>query len=157
MRSRKPTILWLDDDRSFLREYAEEIDRDAHFNLVQEWNVDGALARIDEPDFEPALLIWDMMLPPGQLGHERTGHGVRTGEVFLERFRSRFPEVPTLMFSNVRSDDIFRRYNSPDDHNRARRKEDLLPGEMVLEIKSILQLADHKTDNVRGPGGKKPR
>jgi DNA-binding NarL/FixJ family response regulator len=138
----KRTILWLDDEPHFLAEYANVISSDPRFQLVRESSVDAAMAQIERTDFAPDLLLWDMILPPGQFDLVRTHRGLRTGEVFLEEFRKRFPDVPAILFTNVSKEEVLQRHGSPRGRSRALRKRDLLPEELLAEIEDILQAAE---------------
>lgn len=146
MTPRKRTILWLDDEPYLMSSYADIIRQDPRFDLICERSVDDALVRISQQDFKPDLLLWDMILPPGQLGLDKTDNGLRTGEVFLGEFRRRFPDVPTILFTNVSKADVHQRYNSPECRSRAWRKRDLLPDELVVVINDMLQSAEPESE-----------
>ncbi len=136
----KYKILWLDDEFFFLSMFVEAIREDPEMSLELVSNVDDALSFLEKPNTEkPDLLIWDMILPTGSLSEVETEKGLRTGQVYFERFREIYPEVPAVLFTNVMVKNRIEQFNNPSQLTWVWRKRDLLPDEFLMIIKNIIQ------------------
>lgn len=133
-RASERQILWIDDEPYFIEEFIAELRRTGgvHVNVVSD--VGAAMDFIEQQT--PRMLIWDMIIPPGILGAEKTSKGLRTGAVFYEMFRRKdaCKDVPALLFTNVSRPDVLQLYDSPRNGSWVIQKRELLPGEFCERV-----------------------
>ncbi|MEK6607985.1 MAG: hypothetical protein AABZ30_10020 [Myxococcota bacterium] len=86
-------------------------------------DVDAALAKADELKGRIRLVIWDMMMSPGErYALERNVAGTETGRFLHRDLRRLLPEVVMLLFTNHRDHAIIDDFDSPPlDYARAKR------------------------------------
>jgi hypothetical protein len=59
------------------------------------------------PTVAPSALVVDIMIPPGQPYREKdTGEGLRTGILLYADLRTRFPDVPAFILTNMADPDV---------------------------------------------------
>lgn len=144
MKPSPPTVIWwLDDEQHYVKDYIEFFDIEGGFAIERFADPDRFLEHLrrDPAPPPPDLVIWDVIMPPGSLGLERTRRGLRTGEEVIAEVQRLLPGVPTLMFTNKSGPDLHRRYNAPEGRSWARQKRDLLPDDLVALVRRIIDPA----------------
>ena len=146
-------ILFIDDDRRFMTPFCEAIDDRlgrAGYKVTFFSDVDSALDFAQKYASNVALVIWDMMMPPGEaFSAADTNKGLRTGRALHAMLRSFLPVVPMILFTNVPYDDVHREYRS-EPLDSAWRKEDLLPDELADKVAEILSPASAQSGTSDG-------
>lgn len=138
-------ILMIDDEKRTLDSYLQELTL-SDFTVRYESSVDAGLNYLEENSGDIELLILDLMMPSGQaFSQDETDKGMRTGIVFYQRVRRTFEHLPVMILTN-NVDEGIRRIFEQEPHCRFFRKEDLLPFELVEEVKNFLQ-----AENQEGP------
>ena len=135
---RQKIVLFVDDEPEWVESYVDEL---------QARTVDARLERsIDQADQflqknleHIALLILDIMMPPGQMfSHGGTEQGLRTGMKLYEKIRKNAPELPIIMLTNVRDERVKKRF-SREPHCWFLNKRGTLPHELADKVQSILK------------------
>lgn len=95
----RPQILWVDDDVYFVSHLIGYV-RDVGFDVTLVKGPDEALEALSSDGYRIALVILDMMMPPGKSLHElETKGGYATGLALARRVLRDYPGLPILAFS----------------------------------------------------------
>lgn len=136
-------IVWLDDEPHSTAAYADELEESfqKRYTLRRVRSALDALAYIADRSSPPALLIWDMIVPPGDsLSLPETQNGLRTGEVLFTRFRQKWPNLAAILFTNIATPAVRQRFHAPDQHLFAAVKREFLPEDFVVLVERALGL-----------------
>jgi CheY-like chemotaxis protein len=124
-------ILFLDDDRWAMKYHILAL-RDCGYSVEVRSNVNRALsdfaAYLQEPNRRWDGIVLDVVMPPGELS-AACPDGMNTGVEVLRRLRAMQPNLPALVMTNSRDEDILSQLRSMD--VRIVRKLDALPPELV--------------------------
>lgn len=130
-------VLWLDGDPWFAASYVDELE-DRGFVVEYHDDVDLALRAVAQPVFPFDLVLWDLSLCPGDaFKASPTRGGLLTGRFFIDRLRTRHPQVPTLLFTNFRA--VAAEWNSPCNRRYALAKASVLPEELADGVEGLLR------------------
>jgi CheY-like chemotaxis protein len=94
------TVLFIDDDRRFIRLYAEAA-KELGLRVECRHGVDDALQYLREGN--PAdVIVWDMMMAPGiSLAHADTRGGIATGRFLFKEMQERRPRAAFILLTNL--------------------------------------------------------
>ena len=108
-------------------------------------NVDEALQFFGENEAHIALLILDIMMPPGtSFGNGEAELGRRTGVLLYEAIRQQQACLPIVILTNV-YDKQLEEWLCQDSHCRFRRKLETLPEELVETVECMLRPPEMNT------------
>lgn len=130
-------IVIVDDERRRVDILERELTRAEYdFKLITE--VDAALDFIEHHAEQIDLLILDIMMPPGRsFKYEDTEDGLRTGVFFFYRVREKLPELPIIIFTNVRIEDVAEHFRHQVKYWYLEKK-DYFPRQVVAKVKEII-------------------
>jgi CheY-like chemotaxis protein len=97
------TVLFIDDDRRFIRLYAEAA-KEFGLRVECRHGVDDALQYLQEGN--PAdVIVWDMMMAPGlAFGHSDAQGGIVTGRFLFREMRKLRPATKFILLTNLTAD-----------------------------------------------------
>lgn len=146
MSHRKYLVLWIDDEPHHMRYHLDALHEDVRLDVVLRRGISEAFTYIDAAYVgdvnAPALVIWDLVMPSGKLPLDVTREGLRTGELFYDKLRTKFRSVPAILFTNAVYQDVHERYNALDNNSWAFHKRDLMPDQLLLKVLEILGLGN---------------
>ncbi|HEX8651806.1 MAG TPA: response regulator [Pyrinomonadaceae bacterium] len=129
-------ILFVDDEPVFTSSYRDELELE-NYNVVLKRKLDEAWAVLDEEGPSVQLLILDVMMPSSDLIGMPDEGGMRTGLLFFEKVRQRFPDLPVVVFTNI-SDKNVKEFFEKQSRCWVMNKFDYLPYQLADKIKTIL-------------------
>jgi CheY-like chemotaxis protein len=128
-------ILFVDDERRRMRSYVEAIEL-SHYQVKFESDVDDALDFFEKNCGQLKLLILDVMMPTGNsFDDEQTNDGLRTGICFYRKVRQLNPNIPVIIFTNFRNNELT---NIESEKTSVFRKDGILPFELASNVDRIL-------------------
>ncbi len=128
-------ILFIDDERTRIRPWVDELD-EAGFEIEVLSSADAARQALDTATPTQCIIL-DVMIPAdGKVPNRETGYGTRTGLWLLEGFRERHPQVPAVVLTNV--DDPGVKEAVTDLNAEYRRKRDCGPAKLLELIRSLI-------------------
>lgn len=99
-------ILFVDDEKRWTATYVEELQA-CGYDVLLETHVDNALQFFEEHRDQIALLILDIMMPPGSsFTQAETQMGMRTGVRFYEKVRQKVPGLYVIILTNVSDEKV---------------------------------------------------
>src|SRR5581483_4642005 len=105
-------ILFVEDEGSRVENDIEEL-RFCGYEVQLVTNVDQAIQFLEGRRSEIDGVICDVMMPHDQhFSAEETRDGLRTGVKLFEWARARWPELPFVIFTNVRSEALRPRFEN---------------------------------------------
>lgn len=136
-------VLFVDDEKEWIEAYMYELQAckiEARFIRT----IDDADKFLQKNFDHVALLILDIMMPPGRIfSPGETDLGLRTGVKFYERIRKMAPELPIILLANVRDEKVKERFlNEP--HCWFLSKRGTFPHELVDKVQLILKSKEKK-------------
>lgn len=133
-------ILFVDDDRIYIRDYLEELS-DA-YDVRHEHSIDRAFDFIIENSHQIKLLVLDMMIPSGELLKEKDNdNGRRNGNLFIEELKKKIDLTlfPIIIFTHVNIQNLPSLVSEV--HLQKFQKEEFTPYEFSLKIEEIITSA----------------
>ncbi len=102
-----PKVVLIDDDYGPMEFYVKALESRG-FEVEQIDSCDAAFQWLDGPiASDPALVVVDIMLPPGtHLTLEETDGGLSSGVFIARKVRERFPNVPVVALTNLNDSDV---------------------------------------------------
>jgi CheY-like chemotaxis protein len=137
----KKKILFVDDEKRWVTDYVEELQDELSedYEVVLESDVDKALRYFEEHLAQLALLILDIMMPPGSsFTNGETHAGMRTGVSFYEAVRRTAPNLPVIILTNASEPDLRERFRQ-EKSCMFLAKLDTLPDELAEHVRSFLE------------------
>jgi DNA-binding NtrC family response regulator len=130
-------VLFIDDDTRLIASFADAV-RGAGFSTRHFRAPDPALEYL-RGDAKPDLIVWDMMLPPGEAFREAdTESGLSTGKHLFWKMRGLRPACHYLLFT-ARGDVSFVEFDSPDTKSHVRFKTELSVRGLVEFIRELFR------------------
>jgi len=130
----KKTVLFVDDDAKRGGSLADFLQEEYKVLLVDKTG--DALKLIREGMNDIDLVILDIMMPPGELGKERTDNARRTGLVLLREIRNASPKIPVVIFTVVRDPQL--RAEALRSGAVLYLEKPMLPSDLISRIDSII-------------------
>lgn len=129
-------VLFIDDDTRLISSFAEAV-REAGFSTHYFRAPDPALEYLRRKDTVADLIVWDMMLPPGQVFRDvDTESGLSTGKHLFWKMQELRPASHYLLFT-ARGDMSFVEFDSPDKKSYVRFKTDLSVRGLVEFVRDL--------------------
>ncbi len=99
----KKQILVIDDDRLPMEYYISRLQK-SNYDVLYYLNPDDMFKDIGKEKPHIDGIILDIMLPPGQKYKDKpTNQGLRTGVFLLCDLLGEYPNIPIIVFTNVRN------------------------------------------------------
>ncbi len=128
-------VLFIDDDTRLIASFADAV-RSAGFSTRHFRAPDPALEYL-RTNANLDLIVWDMMLPPGEAFREvDTESGLSTGKHLFWKMRELHPACHYLLFT-ARGDVSFGEFDSPDTKSYVRFKTELSVRGLVEFIRRL--------------------
>ncbi|MCC4242754.1 response regulator [Thalassospira povalilytica] len=105
--TKKPDILWVDDDMMFYKSYLLEAETTYNVTLCK--NVDECWQQLVSSEGKYQGIILDVLLPHGKLVNlAKSNGGLRTGIELMKQIRDskQFSEIPIIIFTIRDSRDV---------------------------------------------------
>lgn len=129
-------VLFIDDDTRLISSFADAV-RDAGFATRHFRAPDPALDYLRKHDTIADVIVWDMMLPPGEAFRDvDTESGLSTGKHLFWKMQELHPTSHYLLFT-ARGDMSFVEFDSPDKKSYVRFKTDLSVRGLVEFIRGL--------------------
>lgn len=133
-------ILFVDDEPRGIDSFIEEL-RLSGYPVISKDDIDSAEQYLQQHHDKIQLVILDIMMPPGgTLIAKDTDNGMKTGILFRNQIRSKFPDMPIILFTNFRPDAQLKQEINDDPKSLLLQKYNYLPFELVEEIEKFLNL-----------------
>jgi ActR/RegA family two-component response regulator len=130
-------ILFIDDDTRLIAHFADAV-QDAGLGAHHVRGPDEALEYLLRPDTVVDVVVWDMMLAPGEsFKNEDTESGLSTGRLLFPRLKMLRPDAHYILLT-ARGDVSFEDFDSPDTKSYVRYKTALSTQELVEFIRELL-------------------
>jgi len=131
-------VLFVDDEPEWVESYVDEL-KARTVDARLERNIDQADQFLQKKLEHIALLILDIMMPPGRIFSQGgTERGLRTGVKLYEKIRKNAPELPIIMLTNVRDEKVKERF-SHEPYCWFLNKRATLPHELADKVQAILK------------------
>lgn len=131
-------VLFIDDDTRLISSFADAV-RSAGFSTRHFRAPDPALEYLRSNDAIADLIVWDMMLPPGNAFRDvDTESGLSTGKHLFSKMRELRPACHYLLFT-ARGDVSFREFDTPGTKSYVRFKTELSVRGLVEFIKGLFR------------------
>jgi len=138
---KKPTgkkILFVDDEIRWTTTYVEELQAEG-YEVHQVTNVDNALQFFQKNRHYIALLILDLMMPPGSsFTNEETHIGMRTGVCFYDTIRQMAPKLYVIILTNVSDEKVKERFDQ-ERYCTFLRKPETFPYELAEQVRAAVK------------------
>lgn len=129
-------VLFIDDDTRLISSFADAV-RSAGFSTRHFRAPDPALEYLRRDDAKADLIVWDMMLSPGEAFREvDTESGLSTGKHLFWKMRELRPACHYLLFT-ARGDVSFVEFDLPDEKSYVRFKTEVSVRGLVEFIKGL--------------------
>jgi CheY-like chemotaxis protein len=103
---RTKKVLWADDETYWMTTYHDEL-RVNGFEVVTAKTGTQVLRLLEEQGREIAVIILDIMMPPGSDLPSKDSHGgYRTGLVLAREIRQKYPKIPIIGCSQVSDEEV---------------------------------------------------
>jgi DNA-binding NtrC family response regulator len=130
-------VVFIDDDTRLIEHFADAV-RGAGFNAHHLRGPDEALAYLARPDVPVDVIIWDMMMAPGEtFRDDDTESGLSTGRLLYPRMRALRPNAHYILLT-ARGDVSFEDFDSPIARSHVRYKTELSVRGLVEVIAELL-------------------
>ena len=134
-------ILFVDDEPRGINSFVDEL-KFSDYQVNFKDDIDSAEQYLQQYHSKIQLVILDIMMPPGgTLIAKDTDNGMKTGILFRNQIRSKFPDMPIILFTNFRPDAQLKQEINDDPKSLLLQKYNYLPFELVEEIDIFLNIS----------------
>jgi len=132
------TVLLVDDEKQPLKYYVWALEREG-FKVMQCYDPDTAFDFVDKQTPDIVAVILDIMMLPGERYRDKdTQEGLTTGTFLYDDLRSRYPDVPVIVITNVSNRETLQ-YFKGDPKLQVVQKLDVPPFELAQLVSRMVE------------------